>query len=260
MLPILDLGPISIQTPGLLVVIGAWVGLLYTERYARKLNLDANSISNMIMMALLVGLIGSRLSYAAQHPSAFSAHILGLLSLSPEMLDPLGGITAGLLAAIIYGQRKKLPFWQTLDALTPAAALFMAVLGLSHLASGKAYGTPTTVPWGFYLWGAVRHPSQIYEMIAATIIAVIIWPRSRQSWADLPGTRFLAWLALSAFTRIFLETFRGDSILIFSSARLAQLAAWIILAGSLWLLRKRLTTRPITASWEKQNEKDRLNE
>ncbi len=247
MLPIVDLGPLSIQTSGLLLLIGVWVGLLRTERYARRLGLDANRIYNLAAIALLAGLAGARLAYAAQYPAVFSGNLLGLLALTPEMLDPSGGVVAGLLAAFIYGQRKKIPLWPALDAFTPAVAILMIVVGLSHLASGNAYGAPADLPWSISLWGAERHPSQIYEILAAVAIAAVVWPRDGQRWADTPGTRFLILSASSAAARLFLETFRGDSQVIFASLRVAQLVAWVILALSLWLIGLRLNLRETTS-------------
>lgn len=240
MLPVLDIGPLSIQTSGLLLLIGVWVGLLRTERYARRLGLDANRIYNLAMIVLLAGLAGARLTYAVENPASFSRNPLGLLALTPEMLDPIGGMVIGLLAAFIYGQRKKLPLWTTLDAFTPAAAVIMIMIGLSHAASGRAYGAPADLPWSIFLWGSERHPAQIYETLAAIAIAALVWPRERQRWAETPGVRFLVLLGSSSLARLFLEAFRGDSQIIFANIRTAQVIAWILLAVSFWLISRRL--------------------
>lgn len=236
MLPVINLGPLAIQTPGLILLIGVWLGLLRTERFARKLGVNPNLIYNLTLISFLVGILAARLSFAAQNSQAFSDNLLGLLALTPSMLDPIGGSAAGLLTAIIYLTRKKMPVWHTLDAFTPAAAIIMVILGISHLASGQAYGIPAELPWSISLWGANRHPSQIYETVSATIIAILIWPRKHLFASNIPGIRFLGFIALSAATRIFLETFRGDSQMVFSIVRVAQLVGWILLAATLWLI------------------------
>ena len=41
----------------------------------------------------------------------------------------------------------------------------LRILGL--LLSGEAFGAPTSLPWGVPLFGAVRHPTQIYLALAA---------------------------------------------------------------------------------------------
>jgi phosphatidylglycerol---prolipoprotein diacylglyceryl transferase len=107
----------------------------------------------------------------------------------------------------------------------------------------------TQVPWGIELWGAVRHPTQIYAILAAISIALIVWPRkSKGDHKGLrqPGVLFLTFLALTATARIFIETFHGDSVLLPGSVRALQVFAWFVLAVSLWLLGKRLSA-PNTA-------------
>ena len=104
---------------------------------------------------------------------------------------------------------------------------------MAHLASGSAFGKETSLPWGMKLWGAIRHPSQVYEIFASLLILGLLWFQK----ADLqPGIHFLTFTTLSSGARLFLEAFRGDSSLIFNSLRVAQLAAWVVLAISLILL------------------------
>jgi prolipoprotein diacylglyceryltransferase len=155
------------------------------------------------------------------------------------MLDGGGGLVVGALAGLVYGQRKHMPLWPTLDALTPALAILAVGLGLAHLASGNAFGAPTRLPWGIDLWGEKRHPSQVYEIMAALAILALVWPRPAQDETWPPGARFLAFIALSAFARLFLEAFRGDSTLLVGSLRTAQVAAWLVLAAALWAIGKR---------------------
>jgi phosphatidylglycerol---prolipoprotein diacylglyceryl transferase len=95
------------------------------------------------------------------------------------MLDWSGGAFLALLTAFIYGQRKKMPFWLTIDALTPGFAIFMIAYGFALLASGDAFGTAAQLPWSIYLWGEWRHPTQIYAILAAIAITTIVWPRSK---------------------------------------------------------------------------------
>jgi phosphatidylglycerol:prolipoprotein diacylglycerol transferase len=118
-----------------------------------------------------------------------------------------------------------------LDALTPLFATLAIGLHLSHLAAGTAFGSPTTLPWGIELWNATRHPTQIYELIAALIIFGFIWFRK----SNLPaGILFLNFIALTAGARLLLEAFRGDSTLVLGGLRIAQVIAWVVLAVALF--------------------------
>jgi phosphatidylglycerol---prolipoprotein diacylglyceryl transferase len=242
MLPILQVGPLAIPLPSILLLLSFWIGMGQAEKLAPRFKADSNQLFNLLLIGLIAGLVGARLAYAARFPGAFSGAPLSLLTPRPVMLELSGGLLAGVLAAFIYGQRKKMLLWPTLDAITPVLAIFAIGLGLSQLASGDGYGASTQVPWGIQLWGAVRHPTQIYAILAAIAIAALIWPRKmpeeRPGFCQA-GVTFLTFVMLSAAARILIETFRGDSELLFGSLRAAQVAAWLILAGSLWLLGKR---------------------
>ncbi|MEW5872590.1 MAG: prolipoprotein diacylglyceryl transferase family protein [Chloroflexota bacterium] len=246
MLPILRIGPLSIQLPGLILLLGAWLGLTLAELHARRHQISARDIYNLSLIALLSAIVGARLYYVLRYPNVFSQSLLSLFSLNPGLLDPIEGATTAAIAAIIYGQRRNLPFWSTLDALTPALACTMIAISLSNLSSGAAFGAPTSLPWGIELWGAHRHPTQIYETLAASLILFILWPG--QSWlrASFQGEYFLQLIAMSAAARLLLEAFRGDSLLWMGGFRAAQIIAWLILAGCLLAIRykQRLSAPP----------------
>ena len=240
MLPILNLGPLAIQTPGLILLIGVWIGLTQAEKYARFLKIDSDHIYSLSLLTMVAGIFGARLSFAAQNPAAFQNNWTGLFSLTLQMMDTFGGGVIGLLAAFIYGQRKGLPFWKTLDVFTPGFAVLAIAFGFAQLSSGDAFGAPANLPWSIHLWGEWRHPSQIYFILSAGLIALLVWPRSGSQF-NPSGVRFLVWIGSSALARIFLETFRGDSPILIESLRSSQITAWLILAGALVLLNRRLT-------------------
>jgi len=239
MLPILQIGPLALQTPGLILLTGIWVGLWLAERHAHFREIAPSHLYNLALITLLSGLVGGRLFYVLFYASAFTASPRSLFSLNPGLFDPWGGILVGLIAAFVYGSRKKLPFWATLDALTPGLALVAIALHLSNLASGNAFGSPARVGWAIELWGAMRHPSQAYEAIGAIIILVILLRGIRAAKSQPTGLVFLAFLALSAGARLFFEAFRGDSVVLPNGWRVAQLSAWLVLAICLWLISQR---------------------
>ncbi|MBN1666397.1 MAG: prolipoprotein diacylglyceryl transferase [Anaerolineales bacterium] len=239
MFPTLQLGPVSIQAPGLFWLVGLWLGLTLAEKQAARHQSEASHLYNLVFYGLMAAIIGARLSYAAQYLDSFLANPLSLLSLNPALLDPAGGLLVGLLVAFVYGNRKQLALWSTLDALTPLLAVMAVAMGLSHLAAGDAFGRPTTLPWGIELWGARRHPTQIYQIILALLI---LWQVLRPWWravSAVTGRVFLQFTALTAAATILNETLRGDSLLLANGLRVTQLIAFVILAGSLWMVSKR---------------------
>jgi prolipoprotein diacylglyceryltransferase len=154
-----------------------------------------------------------------------------LLALNPNTLSIMEGIVVGLIAAMIYAQRKGLSLLPTLDTLALGAAVFTIFVALAHLSSGDAFGAATTVPWAIKLWGADRHPSQIYELLFAVgVTLVILQVRKTKAFS---GFIFTLFVALAAISRLFLEGFRGDSSIVFGSIRSAQLISFAVMIFAL---------------------------
>ena len=241
MFPVLQIGPLALQTPGLLILLGIWVGLSVSERFSSRFNIDANHLYNLVLISLLIGIIGARLTYAVQFSSIFLSNPLNIFSLTPTMFNREAGLVVGLIAGFIYAQRKSMPFLSTLDALAPGGSVFMIFYHLANFASGDAFGSPVQLPFAVDLWGQSRHPVQLYELTAALMIAaVIIFRSQRFNKADIyqAGAYFWTFTALSALARLFFEFFRGDSTTFLGNVHVAQVIAWFILAIALWQLNK----------------------
>lgn len=236
MFPYLRLGPFILPMASLALLAGFWMGLSIIEREAARLKINVSALSNAIFYSLLAGLIGARLGHALEFPTVYSSNPLSLLALTPTTLSPSAGLVVGLIAFAIFVQRKAIPIRPTLDAIAPGLALFMAFVGLAHILSGDAYGAPANVSWAIRLWNEYRHPSQFYETFIALTIFLVI--RERLPKPEGAGLNFLLTVALSSASRVFLETFRGDSIFWPGGFREAQVIALVILAFSFYWMRK----------------------
>ena len=236
MLPVVQIGPAALQLPGLLLLAGIWLGSLMAERQARRLGLQGETVERLIFVALVAGIVGARLGYALRFAEVYVRDPLALLALSPVTLAPEVGVAIGGIAAMAYAQRRGLALWPTLDALTPGAATLAVALALAHLASGDAFGAPTELPWAIELWGAPRHPSQAYELLGAVLILLLVL--RLKPGASFPGVAFGMFAALTAGARLFLEAFRGDSMLWFGTLRAAQIVSLGLLLAALVLIRR----------------------
>ena len=235
MLPYLPLGPFILQTTGLALLIGVWIGIKLVEKEAIRLKINPDWIYNLVFIGLVSGLIGARLSYASRSLNVYLQNPLSFISLNTNTLSPGDGLIIGLVAAFIYGWRKQLPFRTALDVLTPGLSIFLVFFGASHFLNGDAFGSPTSAPWSIYLWDADRHPSQVYEILAALFVFIIVWKRPLAALGQ--GINFLTALALTAAARVFLETFRGDSLFWPGGFRSTQVVGLLVVMAALWLMR-----------------------
>lgn len=221
----------------ILLVLAAWIGLTLAEKRADRYGITKDDLNNVTFYGLIAFILGGRVSFVLQNIPAFSKSPLGIFSINPDLFDPLGGLVIAGLAAFVYGQRRKLALWPTLDALTPFFAVIAVGLGLSHLAAGTAFGTPTELPWGIDLWNATRHPTQVYEILASILTFGLLWFKKEDSPS---GMLFLLFAALTATWNLFLQAFRGDSTLLFGGIRQAQVIAWVVLAACFVTIEVRL--------------------
>jgi phosphatidylglycerol:prolipoprotein diacylglycerol transferase len=144
--------------------------------------------------------------------------------------------------ALIYGLRYRLPAGLTLDAAAPGLALAMAIERLGAFLGGINFGEPTTLPWGVFMWGQVRHPVQMYEMLALlAILAILLWQQARRPF---DGYTFALFVALYAGSRLFLEAFRADAALMSGGLRSAQLVALGVLLVAVWTMYRRRFSTP----------------
>jgi phosphatidylglycerol---prolipoprotein diacylglyceryl transferase len=220
----------------ILLFIAAWVGLTFAEKRSERYGISKDDLNNLTFYSLIAFVIGGRLSFVFQNMPAFAKSPLGIISINPDIFDPLGGLAAAILIAFIYGQRRGLLLWNTLDALTPFFAVLAIGIGLSHLAAGTAFGKETDLAWGIDLWNATRHPTQIYETLASLVIFGLVWFQKQN---PRPGILFLTYAAWTAASQLFIQAFRGDSTLIFNGLRQEQVIAWVALACCFLLIEYR---------------------
>ena len=245
MFPLLQYGQYALPVSGVILLITLWIGLNVAEKEAVRQKRPSDLVYGLVMAALVGGILGARLWYVGRYLDTYLADPLGIVALDTNTIDPTAGLIIGLLAAIGYAFHKKLSPRPTLDILTPGLAVFAIGLGLAHLASGDAFGAPTNLPWAIELWDANRHPTQIYETALATAVFIFIWRGRKRS--PFPGLLFLAFVALTAVSRLFLEAFRGDSVIVAGSIRQAQLAALLVLLLALWLMRQWFLAQPVNS-------------
>jgi phosphatidylglycerol:prolipoprotein diacylglycerol transferase len=246
MAPYLSIFGFSIQAYPLFLLIAVLAGLWLAARQARRLGLDADHVYNLGFYSLLATLLGARLAFVIGNWSAYRDAPLSALSPTTTAFAWPEGAVVGAIVALIYWLRYRLPVGPTLDAIAPGLALAMAVERLGAFLAGTNFGEPTGLPWGVFMWGQVRHPVQIYEMLALLVIlAVLLWQQERRSFDELrtssfDGYTFVLFVALYAASRLVLEAFRADAALISGGLRAVQvIALGVVLVAVYYLYRRR---------------------
>jgi phosphatidylglycerol:prolipoprotein diacylglycerol transferase len=233
MFPVIHLGPLSIQARGLILLAAFWLAAEAAERGAKRMGLRGDVVYSLAFIAAAASLIGARLGYVLEHWAAYQSDLGAIVALNFNTLSPLAGVVTGVMAAYWYARRKGVANRKLLDALTPGFIVFAGGLALADAASGDAYGSPASLPWAIELWGAPRHPTQIYQLSAVIAIGLIVLKTRRA----FDGAWFGLFVVLYSASRLFIEAFRGDSETI-GGLRTPQLFSLIVLLIMLVLLRR----------------------
>lgn len=251
MFPVINLGPLSIPAPGLILLLGFWLGSVLAEQKSKRFKVNRNLVEKVLWVCFLSGLIGSRLSYIARYSSAFQENFLSIFSLNPNLLDPVGGLLISAAVGFVYISHQRISLWAFLDSITPFFALMAIALSLSNFSAGTGFGTSTTLPWGIYLWGELRHPVQIYHL-AGGLVALYITSVRIQTNEHQPGFTFLLFVSLTSGFRLFVSGFQETASLVGDGILLPQLTYWTILAISLFQLNKHYLPPQMEKPYESQ--------
>jgi phosphatidylglycerol---prolipoprotein diacylglyceryl transferase len=241
MYPYIHLGPLTVGTFGLMLWLAAVCAAWVLHLNFRRFHVEADAIS-VVAFVTVIGVIGAKLWHVFEDPSALFQDPVGML-FDRAGFAWYGGLIAGILTLMWQGRAAKTGALGMLDLAAPAAAVGYGVGRIGCLTSGDGdYGIPTSLPWGMsFPHGLVPttqhvHPTPIYELIAALIIAFILWQRGKRPAGEITGD----YLVLSGLARFLVEFIRINPRIYFgmSNAQVASIGSMIVgIAMIVWARR-----------------------
>jgi phosphatidylglycerol---prolipoprotein diacylglyceryl transferase len=244
-------GDLTITWYGVFVATGFLAGLWTASRRALIRNVSPEMVMDIGPWLLIGAIVGARTLYVISYwREAFANKPFSeIFMVQHGGLVYYGGLIGSTLACLLYVRIKKLSLWKLADILAPSIALGYFFGRFGCLMNGCCYGQPTTMPWGIQFppdhesYPAHVHPTQIYDaLLNLALYAGLAWLYRKKKF---DGQVFAAYLICFAFTRSFVEMFRGDYPVHYlggwaTPAHLISMG--ILLAGALlfWKLPRRL--------------------
>lgn len=220
---------------------------------------------DIILVAALFGLVGSKLFDIVEHLGAFARDPFGML-FSFSGLTFYGGLIAAALAVCIYSEKHGIPWPVIADAVAPGLMLAYGIGRIGcQLAGDGCWGVVNPEPkpealaflpnwlWAFdypgnvlregivipgcegdhcYRLGQPVFPTPIYETTIAVIFFGALW--SIRTRIGIPGTLFSIYLILNGTGRFFIEKIRVNirySVLGLEVTQAEMIAVGLIIAG-----------------------------
>jgi phosphatidylglycerol:prolipoprotein diacylglycerol transferase len=255
---LLELGPLTVYTYGVLLAAAYLFGLKLAMVRAKSRGLDQTRILDLGIYIIISALVGAKLLLLVTDFRTFADSPRELLSLARSGGVFYGGLILAVSVALWYIRRIGLPLWTTCDVFAPGIALGHVVGRLGCLFAGCCYGKPTSVPWAITFtdpFAATNvgtplnvplHPTQLYEAGAEALILLILLATERRG-RPYPGRTFWLYILLYSISRYVIEIYRGDprgTIGIFSTSQFISLLLAPLAIGMLLYLGRRQAPAP----------------
>jgi len=238
MYPVLfRIGDFEITSFGVLVAVGALVGIWIFGRELRRSGLSSDGVDAAVA-GVIGGLIGAKLLWTLE--CSAEAPVTDLL-FSRGGLSWFGGLIGGVGTGLWMLRRRRVPIVRALSAATPALAAGHAIGRIGCFMVGDDYGRPSNLPWAIAFpegrppTSVPVHPTQLYEAIAlaGAAWALIRWRRRHVADAVVLGRYFV----LAGSIRFAIEFIRVNLRLAGPLTLAHLLALALVVAGVTLILR-----------------------
>ncbi len=253
---IIHLGSFTLTGYGIMMMVGFLVsGWVYSRELVRR-GIDSAIAWDTVVVAVLGGLIGSKLYFAV------SVGRLGAMFARGGLVW-YGGLAGGTALVLAYNWLKKLPMRTMLDAISPALVTGYMLGRVGCFSVNDDYGLPSRLPWAvafppgappttarnlheqFHATLApgtppgqllTVHPTELYEIALSLLVLWLLW--RWRSHRHAAGWLFGVYLILSSAERILVEMVRAKDDRVLGGFTIAQLwGVVLVLVGVLLVVR-----------------------
>ncbi len=215
----------SLRWYGVIVMLGVIVASLIIERELKRRGENGDSIWDVLVWVLPIGIVGARLWYVVNATIGGNRYYLEnpvqIINIPQGGLHIFGGFLFGAVVLLMYLRRNKLDPWLFLDSAGPAMLIGQAIGRIANFINQELYGPPTTLPWGIPISAEHRlsqfvglpdttrfHPTFAYEMLwNISTAGLLLWLSRRYEKQLKPGTIFAGWLLAAGIGRTWIEIF-----------------------------------------------------
>jgi len=248
------IGPLQFTGFGIAVVMGFILAQMIAQQEMERLGHDPAPIADMVIGAVVGGLVGAKLYFVAVLGNWDALFARGGFVF-------WGGLVGGAIGVIAIARWKKVPITLAMDVSAPAIMAAYAVGRTGCWAIGDDYGRPWDGPLAtMFPQGAppstagvmasefgIRfpsgtdpatvvavHPTQLYQVVLITVFFLVIWKLRRHRHRE--GWLFGLYLLLAGVERFAVEFLRAKDDMLSIGLTGAQIISIVsMVAGLAWL-------------------------
>ena len=242
-----ELFGLQIYWYAIIIVSGIALALWMSNREAVRVGLKEDDMTNFILWALPIAIIGARLYYILFDLEPYLADPIQIFNTRSGGLAIYGGLIAAVIVLIVYTRHNFIDPWLFLDVVAPGVMLGQAMGRWGTFTNHEAYGGETTRQFleslhlpqfiinNMYIDGAFRQPTFFYESMWS-LLGLILILIIRKKVAVKRGELFLGYVTWYSFGRFFVEGMRTDSLYFFGGLRVSQVLSLVLFVGGIALL------------------------
>jgi prolipoprotein diacylglyceryl transferase len=250
-----ELGPLDVRFYGLVIAIGAFLGLQLTVKRYERFGGDPDVAEKAGLLVLVGGFLGARIGYIiprflndGPHGAAYIERPGDILAIWQGGLAFFGGLVGGTLAVVLYLRLKQADLPAFMDAVAPGVPLAQAMGRWGNYFNQELFGRPTELPWALavedrfaeragYPAGTTFHPTFLYESLWNAALVVVILLLDRAKVLKRRGSLLFVYLIGYGIGRGWIEALRIDTDWRFAGlSRNNWIALLVVLLGVVGLL------------------------
>lgn len=183
-----DLGVISVHWYGLMYISALLTALWFAKWIIKKdqMPIDNNLLDSYFIWIEVGIILGARIwyilfydpntiYYLTQPWQIFNpfqeGHFVGIRGMSYH-----GAVVGATIASVLFAHRHPGVIYKILDVVALSVPVGFIFGRIGNFLNQELVGRATDVPWGIYVDGVLRHPSQLYEgVLEGILVALIIY-------------------------------------------------------------------------------------
>ena len=235
----LSLGPLTIHFYALCILAGIGVALWWATKRWEARGGDGDTLFDIVFVAVIAGIIGSRVWHVLTSPAPFfgpGGDPLSVLYIWQGGLAIYGGVAGGALAVWLMARHKGVSFTALADTVAPTLLIAHVLGRFGNWFNQELYGPKLDAWWawdvtcvtnGQTIGGCVPgtyHPTFLYEQLWNLAgIAVLVLLSRRFQWAG--GRVFWAYVAIYSTGRAWIDAIRSEPVMMIGPFRIHTLVA-----------------------------------
>ena len=241
----IDLGFIEIYWYSITMLIGVLGGSILAYFELKRLKMDKEYFFNMLFYVIIFAFLGARLYYVLFNLDYYLNNLGEIIAVWNGGLAIHGGIIGGSLTIISYSLKNKKEKNEILKYMdiSSLGILFGQIVGRwGNFFNGEAHGGVTSIKFlqsihvpnfiiqGMIINDNVYHPTFLYESVLNLIglIILLIVKRNKKLKNGMLVSIYLIWYSI---VRIFIESMRTDSLMLFNLKMAQVISVFLIIGG-----------------------------